>query len=135
MRNPPDRAVAVFRHQQCTVMRYGYADGPPPYLGIVDDKAGDKILVLAGRHSVLEANPDHLITRAFGPVPRAVLGCEPITAIFQRKCRAVVERQPKRRRMRLNENVGNGYFALQVGTFAGVPRVFVASDIEPGPAV
>src|SRR6202795_369675 len=135
MRNPPDRAVAVFRYQQGAVMRDGHANGPPPYLGIVDDKAGDKVLVLAGRHSVLEANPDHLVARAFGPVPRAVLGCEPITAIFQWKCSAVVECQPERRRVRLNENVGNGDFALQVRTFAGVPRVWVAADIEPGPAV
>ena len=115
-------------------MRCGYANGPPPYLGIVDDKAGDKVLVLAGRHSVLEANADHLITGAFGPVPGAMLGCEPITAIFRRKRSAVVECQPKRRRVRLYEYVGNGDFALQVWTFAGVPRVFVAADIEPGPA-
>src|SRR6266852_7387274 len=64
-----------------------------------------------------------------------MLGCEPITPIFGRKCTAVVECDSKRSRVRLDENVGNGDFSLQIRPFAGVPWIFVAADVEPGPAV
>src|ERR1700737_2456370 len=64
-----------------------------------------------------------------------MLGREPITSIFGRKRAAVVECKPEGSRVRLDENVGNGDFALQIRTFADVPRIFVAADIEPGPPV
>ena len=67
--NPPDGAAGVLRDEQCAVMCYGDANGPSPHIGIIDHKPGDEILVFAGGYAVLEANADHLVTGAFGPVP------------------------------------------------------------------
>src|ERR1700716_3496942 len=64
-----------------------------------------------------------------------MLGREPIAPVFGRKRTAVVECKPKGSRVRLDQNIGNADFPLQVRTFAGVTRIFVASDIEPGPPV
>src|SRR6266478_3447552 len=64
-----------------------------------------------------------------------MLGREAVSTIFRRKRAAVVESQPKRSRVRLDQNVGNGDFALEIGTFAGVMRIFVVADIEPWPAI
>src|SRR4051812_41617067 len=69
VRDPPDRAVAVFGYEQRAVMRHGDADRPPPYFGIADHEASDEILVFARRDSVLETDPDHLVAGAFRPVP------------------------------------------------------------------
>src|SRR5262249_34335999 len=74
--HPPDRAVAVLRNQQRAIARNGYADRPSPDLAIVDDKASDEILVLAGWLAVLETDADDLVTGALRPVPGAVLGRE-----------------------------------------------------------
>src|SRR3979490_3321927 len=64
-----------------------------------------------------------------------MLGREPIALVFGRKRTAVVECKPKGSRVRLDQNIGNADFPLQVRTFAGVTRIFVAADIEPGPPV
>src|ERR1700686_1141594 len=64
-----------------------------------------------------------------------MLGREAVSMVFRRKRAAVVERQPKGSRVRLDKNVGNGYFPLEIGPFAGVMRILVAADIEPWPAV
>jgi hypothetical protein len=71
MCDPPDRPVPVFGHQQrarrgdCSRQRAG-----PPDLGIVDDKAGHKIVVLTGGNSVLEPKiSERLCSRALRPVP------------------------------------------------------------------
>ena len=37
--------------------------------------------------------------------------------------------------MRLDQHVGNGDLALEVGACARVPRVLIVADVEPGPAV
>src|SRR6202011_2530138 len=52
-----------------------------------------------------------------------------------RKRNAVVECNTKRRRVRLDQNIGNRGFPLQIRTLAGMPRIFVAANVEPGPAV
>src|SRR3979490_2980355 len=64
-----------------------------------------------------------------------MLGGKSIAAIFSRKCIPVVEGEPKRSRVRLDENIGNGDLPFQMRTFAGVPRIFVAADIVPWPPV
>src|SRR3954453_11489672 len=51
--HPPDRPVAVLRHQQRSVLRHGDTDRPPPYLGIAHHESRDKILILAGRLAIL----------------------------------------------------------------------------------
>src|SRR5258708_34303412 len=121
MRHPPDRAVAVFGEQQRAVMRDRDANGPSPHRGIIDDKAGDKILVFAGGDAVLETNADDLVAGAFRPVPRAMFGREPIAAIFAWKRAAIVECEPQRGRVRLDQDVGYADLALQIAPLAGVP--------------
>src|SRR5258708_8856574 len=64
-----------------------------------------------------------------------MVGREPIAPLFARKCAGVVEGEPKRRRVRLEQDVGNTDLALQIGPLAGVSRVFVIADIVPRPAV
>src|ERR1700676_3347786 len=135
MRNPPDRAVAVFRHQQRAVVCNGDTDRPSPHLGIVDHKPGDEILVLAGGDPVLETNANDLVARAPGSVPRAVLGGKAVADMVGGKCIAVVEYEAERSRMGLDQNVGSGNLPLQIGALAGVPWILVAADIEPGPTV
>jgi hypothetical protein len=49
---------------------------------------------------------------------------------------ALVEGKAKRRGVRLQQYVGDRDFAFKVGTRAAArPRVYVAADIVPGPAV
>src|SRR5579863_8442546 len=64
MRDAPDRAVAVFRDQQRSVARNGHADRASPHFGIIDDKAGHEVLILAGRLAILHANADQLVAGA-----------------------------------------------------------------------
>ena len=125
MRDPPDRAAGILRHQQGAVMRNGHANGSSPHLGIADDKAGHEILVFAARRAVLETDANDLVARALRPVPRAMLGGEPVTAILRGERIGVIEHKPKRGRVSLDENVGSGDLALEIGTLAGVVRIFV----------
>lgn len=100
--NPPDRSVSVFRHEECAVLRDCHSNGPSPHIGVVDDKPGEKILVLPYRRSVFERNSDDFISRAFGSIPRSMFGCESITPIFRRKHLAIVKSHPERGRMGLD---------------------------------
>src|SRR5438132_2475267 len=72
----PDRAVAVLGNQKRAVPRDGDSDGPPPDLPVVDDEAGDEVLIFAGRNSVPEPDTDHLVAGSLRPVPGAMLGGE-----------------------------------------------------------
>src|SRR6185437_10080253 len=102
---------------------------------VIDDKAGDEVLIFAGRDAILQANADHLVAGPFRAVPRAMLGGKRIAAIFRREVAAVVESEPQRSRMRLQQHVGDGDLVLQVGALAGMSRVLMVTDVEPGPAV
>src|SRR5581483_7344208 len=64
-----------------------------------------------------------------------MLGGKAIAVIFCRKCIAGVERKPKRGRVRLDQDVGNGDLVLEVGPLTDVMRILVAADIKPWPAV
>src|ERR1700730_1579296 len=110
--NPPDRAVSVFRHKERAVMRDRHSNGSSPHVGIIDDEAGEKILVFAGRRSIFQRNSDDFIAGSFGSVPRSMFCCESITRKFGRKHFAVVKRQAQRGRMGLDQNIGSGDLAL-----------------------
>src|SRR6476469_7088659 len=64
-----------------------------------------------------------------------MLGRKSVAGIFGRKGVAGIECETQRRRVRLNENVGHGDFALEIRPLAGVVRIFMVADIEPGPAI
>src|SRR6266436_3077546 len=110
--DPPDRAVAVLRNEERTVMRDGEPNGPSPHLLVADDKPGDEVLIFASGHTIPKTDANDLVAGAFGPVPGAVLGCKTITDIVGRERIALVECQPKRRRVRLDQDIGNGDFSL-----------------------
>ena len=90
--DPPDRSVSVLRHKECTVACDCHSNGPPPHVGVVDDKPGKKILVFPGRRSVFQANTDDFIARAFGSIPRSMFSRESITPLFRRKHFAIIKR-------------------------------------------
>src|SRR5947207_15884857 len=87
----PDRPVAVFGDQERAVMRDGHADGTPPDLAVIDDEAGDEILIRAGRFTVLQANANDLVPGSLRPVPRTVLGGEGVATILFREIASLVE--------------------------------------------
>src|SRR5690349_11634005 len=113
----------------------GDADRPAPDLAVADDEAGDEILIFAGWNAVLEADADYLVAGALRPVPGAMLGRERIAAILGGKVVAVVEGHAKRGRMRLDQHVRRGDPAFQVAPRAGMARILMVADVEPGPAV
>src|SRR5262249_7533272 len=66
---------------------------------------------------------------------RAVQGREYVAAILGGKVLAVVEREAKRSRMRLQQHVGDRDLVLQVGARSDVPGILVGTDVEPWPAI
>jgi hypothetical protein len=58
--DPPDRAVAVVRHQERAILCYGDSHWAPPSVVIVDDEAGHKVFVLAGGDAVFQDHPNDL---------------------------------------------------------------------------
>src|SRR5450756_2285320 len=64
-----------------------------------------------------------------------MLGGKTVTDIVGGESAAIVEGEPERRRMRLQQHIGNGDLALEVGTLPGVMGILVVADIIPGPSV
>src|SRR5205085_1064078 len=131
----PDRVVAVLGEQLRAVLCRGDADRPAPYRRIVNDEAGDEVLVFAGRHAVVHDRADDLVAGAGRAIPGAVLGGKDAAAVFGREPVAGIDRELQRGRMRLEQDVGNDDLVLEVGPLALVARVFVRADVIPGPAV
>src|SRR5262249_42515144 len=104
-------------------------------LVVADDKAGDEILVLTGRNAVLQPDPHDLVASSLGAIPRTVLGRKAVAAILWGKIAAVVEGQPERRRMRLQQHVRDRHLVLEVGAHADMGRILIGADVEPRPAV
>src|ERR1022692_4812869 len=66
-----------------------------------------------------------------------MFACEQIAAVFRWELRPVVEGQPERGTVRLQQNVGDYY---RIDGLVGGPGqfrswIFVLADIEPGPAI
>src|SRR5262245_28354351 len=68
------------------------------------------------------------------PVPGAMLGGESIALILRWKLASIVESDPHRCRMRLDQHVRHGDLVLQVGPLPSTPRIFVGAQVIPGPA-
>src|SRR5262245_36007206 len=98
MADAPDRPVAVLRHQERPVAGDRDADRPAPDFVVVDDEAGDEILVFAGRYPILQPDADDLVSGPLGAVPRPVRGRKHVAAIVGGKAGTVIEGEPQRRR-------------------------------------
>src|SRR5579859_4266295 len=116
------------------------ADGKfPAFEGLTDDvedEAGDEILVLAaGAAGLVQGHADHFVASANGTVPGTVFGGENIAAIFRGKLSAFIEGQLERSVVGLEENVGDDCLVFQFRMLAVVPRILMAADVPPGPAI
>src|SRR5262245_6928656 len=89
--DPPDRAVAVLADQQRAVARDRNADRAAPHAAIVDNEAGQKILVLAGRRAAPQQYANNLVAGPLGAVPRTVERGEDVAAVSGRELRAIGE--------------------------------------------
>ena len=95
---------------------------PAPDILFVDHKSGQKIIVLARRHPVVQPDAHDLVAGARATVPGSVLSRKGLPAIFLGKQRRALGRVVKthfqRRRMRLQEHIGDNGFTGQIGTFS-----------------
>src|SRR5215469_10736680 len=130
----PDGAVAVLREDERAVLRLRDADWPAPHRAVVDHEAGDEVLVLAGRHTILQDGAHDLVARARCAVPGAVQGRKS-AALETFELVARIEHHLQRRRMRLQQYVRDGDLVLEVAPLADMPWVLVRPHIVPGPAV
>ena len=105
VRDAPHGAVAIFRHEQGTIMCYGHTDRPAPNAIIIHHKTGEEIIVLSRRHAVIQAHPHHLVAGAGTPIPRAMKSGESVSLVLGGKsCDSVGDRVKthlQRSRMRL----------------------------------
>src|SRR4029078_12018936 len=133
--DPPDRIRCVIGHQQRAVPRDRDAHRPSPHLAVGRDEAGQKDLVIAGRARPAHRHAKHAVAGAQRPVPRPVLGGEDVAVVLGGELLAVVEQHLQRGAVRLQQHVGNDGRRLQLGVLARVPRIGIAADVVPGPAV
>src|SRR3954451_1560638 len=65
----PDRAVCVLADEEGSVLCDGHAHRAAPNGCVVHDETGTEVVVLAGRHAVLETDTNDLVTGSFCSVP------------------------------------------------------------------
>src|ERR1700761_5347760 len=99
--NPPDRATGIFGDQQRAILVGRDTDRPAPNLRIIHHKTGGEIFVFARWRAVFHDHANDLVSSALGSIPRTVFGGKDAAAIVGRELACIIERQPKRRRMRL----------------------------------
>src|SRR6516225_6690597 len=134
--NPPDGVRAIIGDQQGTVRRHGYANWSAPNVPILNDKSGHKILVrAAGAAALVHGDADHLVARAHGAVPRAMLGGENVAFVFNGKRGTLVHGHFKRCIVWLKEHVGNKHLVFQFRMLPGVSWILVRTDVPPRPAI
>src|SRR5208337_3466485 len=133
--HPPDRAPFVVGDEEGAVACDGDVDRAAPDTGVAGHEADKKILIDPCRAAVRHEKPDDLVAGALRPVPRAVEGDERVAPVFGGELSSLVERDPERGRMRLEQRVGNANFSGEIGPLALVARVLVRADVEPWPTV
>ncbi len=69
IKHPPQRSIAILGEQQRAVGGLGHIDRAAPDFCVVDDEAGDEILLGAGRLAVFKTQADDLVAGAAGAVP------------------------------------------------------------------
>jgi len=136
--NSPHDAVEVVGHQQRAVRRDCDAGGLPADgafgTGIADEP-GHEVFVYAGRTALDPPHAEHFVPGQDSPVPRAMTRDEDVAAILRRELRPVIECEPHRRGVRLEQHVGDDDRRSQLGMPAGKRRILIRAGIEPRPAV
>src|SRR6266851_3833618 len=90
--DPPDRAAAVFGHEQRAIIRHGNADGATPHLRVGDHKPRHEILIFAcGFPRAVEQQSNDLVSRPFVPVPGPVHRRKSTALVFGGKVATLVE--------------------------------------------
>src|SRR5262249_13524938 len=69
IRYPPNDAISVIGEQYGAIFGLGNANGPAPYVRIIDDEPGDKILVFARGQAVFHGGANDLVAGAFCTIP------------------------------------------------------------------
>src|ERR1700733_15872448 len=64
-----------------------------------------------------------------------MLRCENVSLVFGWELLPGIESELQRCVVRLQKNVRHNHFVLQFGMFAFMPRILMAADVPPGPAV
>src|SRR6266498_326891 len=110
VRHSPDFLPAVVDHQQGSVANHPHADRPPPHLlaRLIGDPAGEEVFVAYFRLALLERDADDFVSAALRAVPRAVQRDERVAHVLLGKHLARVKLDAERRRMRLDQHVGDG---------------------------
>src|SRR5438132_1896896 len=101
--HPPDFSTQVVTDQQRSVGKHQEADRPAPALAVRALPPDDEIL--HARHAVpsaVDLDAHDLGPRRYGAIPRAVESDERVAAILARELWGRVEREPERRRMRVD---------------------------------
>src|SRR5271166_5354155 len=135
IRDPPDGTRAVVSHKQRAVRRHGHTDRTAPDVSFLGDETDQEVFVLSCRLAVFHWHEDHFVARPAGTIPRAMLGSKRVQPVLLRELTAVIEGQIERRRVRLNENVGNNHLVLEFRVFSLVPGVLIRPKVVPWPAV
>src|SRR5205823_3379269 len=100
----PDSLITVVGDVERPVLPYRNTHRPAPRISFRRHEPGNKIFVDSARVPVLERYANHFVSSANCSIPRAMLGREQITAVFLRKLTAVVECQPQRCVVGLQQN-------------------------------
>ena len=131
--------IAVVADQQRSVPCNRHAARLCPGAAVVNDEPGQEILVVVGRHAILQVDAHDLVAGAEAAVPRAVQRDERIAHVLGRKrgraLRGVVERDGRGRRVRREQHIRHGDPALEVRALSGHARILVVTEVVPGPAV
>src|SRR5258708_7508317 len=85
IRHAPHRAVPILGHQKSAVVGNGYTNRPAPDAIVVYHKAGEKVVILAGGDTVINADTYDFVTGADTPIPRTMESSENISVIFSRE--------------------------------------------------
>ena len=84
---------------------------------------------------LVQRHANDFVTDANRFVPRAVFGGEDVSVVLLRKLLAVIESDFQRSVVRLKENIRHNDAIIQFRVLARVPRILIAADVIPGPAV
>src|SRR6266550_7920328 len=131
--HPPDFSTQVVTDQQRSVGKDQQANRPAPALAVRALPPDDEILhAHRAMPAAVDLDPHDLGPRRYRAIPRAVQRDERVAAILARELRARVEREPERRRVRLDRD-GRGLDVRAVSR--SVLGIGLAGEIALGPAV
>src|ERR1700683_286882 len=89
--DPPDGLRSVVRDVHRTVLGDRDAHWPAPCRSIGSHESSQEVLIHTAGMAGVPGPADYSQPGALGAVPRAVLGCEQVSAILRRKLRPLVE--------------------------------------------